>query len=101
MLDKKYLTSVPVASVVGQTGNITTAQVATALTDAGYKLTDTTYELATTTSNGLMSATDKTKLNGIAENANNYTLPTASSDTKGGIKVGATLSISGEVLDLK
>ena len=101
VLDKKYLTSVPVASVVGQTGNITTAQVATALTDAGYKLTDTTYELATTTSNGLMSATDKTKLNGIAENANNYTLPTASSDTKGGIKVGTTLSISGEVLNLK
>lgn len=101
VLDKKYLTSVPVASVVGQTGNITTAQVATALTDAGYKLTDTTYELATTTSNGLMSATDKTKLDGIAANANNYTLPTASSDTKGGIKVGTTLSISSEVLDLK
>ena len=101
VLDKKYLTSVPVTSVVGQTGNITTAQVATALTDAGYKLTDTTYGLATTTSNGLMSATDKTKLDGIAANANNYTLPTASSSTKGGIKVGATLSISGEVLDLK
>ena len=101
VLDKKYLTSVPVASVVGQTGNITAAQVATALTDAGYKLTDTTYGLATTTSNGLMSATDKTKLNGIAENANNYTLPTASSETKGGIKVGTTLSISGEVLNLK
>ena len=101
VLDKKYLTSVPVTSVVGQTGNITAAQVATALTDAGYKLTDTTYELATTTSNGLMSATDKKKLDGIAENANNYTLPTASSSTKGGIKVGATLSISGEVLNLK
>ena len=101
VLDKKYLTSVPVASVVGQTGNITTAQVATALTDAGYKLTDTTYGLATTTSNGLMSATDKTKLDGIAANANNYTLPTASSTTKGGIKVGTTLSISGEVIDLK
>ena len=101
VLDKKYLTSVPVTSVVGQTGNITAAQVATALTDAGYKLTDTTYELATTTSKGLMSATDKTKLDGIAENANNYTLPTASSTTKGGIKVGTTLSISSEVLDLK
>ena len=169
VLDKKYLTSVPVTSVVGQTGNITAAQVATALTDAGYKLTDTTYELATTTSNGLMSssdkvklnnieegankyihpttagykhipsggssgqilrwgadgtavwgedkdttyspatqssnglmsATDKTKLDGIAANANNYTLPTASSSTKGGIKVGTTLSISGEVLNLK
>ncbi len=101
VLDKKYLTSVPVTSVVGQTGNITAAQVATALTNAGYKLTDTTYKLATTTSNGLMSATDKTKLDGIDANANNYTLPTASSSTKGGIKVGTTLSISGEVIDLK
>lgn len=101
VLDKKYLTSVPVTSVVGQTGNITAAQVATALTNAGYKLTDTTYELATTTSNGLMSATDKTKLDGIAANANNYTLPTASSSTKGGIKVGTTLSIYNAVLDLK
>lgn len=101
VLDKKYLTSVPVASVVGHTGNITAAQVATALTDAGYKLTDTTYGLATQSANGLMSATDKTKLDGIAANANNYTLPTASSSTKGGVKVGTTLSISGEVLDLK
>lgn len=32
-----------VSSVVGQTGAVTTAQIATALTGAGYKLTDTTY----------------------------------------------------------
>lgn len=101
VLSRGYITSVPVTSVVGQTGNITAAQVATALTDAGYKLTDTTYGLATNASNGLMSATDKTKLDGIDANANNYTLPTASSSTRGGIKVGTTLSISGEVLDLK
>lgn len=37
---------------------------------------DTTYGAATTTKNGLMSATDKTKLNGIATNANNYSHPT-------------------------
>ena len=33
--------------------------------------TNTTYSVATTSSNGLMSATDKKKLDGIAENANN------------------------------
>lgn len=31
--------------------------------------------MATTSANGLMSSADKTKLNGIAENANNYTHP--------------------------
>lgn len=36
---------------------------------------DTTYSPATTTSNGLMSSSDKTKLNGIATGANKYTHP--------------------------
>ena len=36
---------------------------------------DTMYGVATTSANGLMSASDKTKLNGIANNANNYTHP--------------------------
>lgn len=36
---------------------------------------------------------EKNKLNGIEENANNYSLPIASSNTLGGIKVGSGLSI--------
>ena len=56
------------------------------------------YAEASTSSAGLMSASDKTKLNSIASNANNYTLPTASSTTLGGIKVGSNLSISNGVL---
>ena len=36
---------------------------------------NTTYSIATTTSNGLMSSGDKTKLDGIATGANNYTHP--------------------------
>lgn len=40
----------------------------------------------------------KNKLDGIAANANNYTLPTASSTTLGGVKVGSGLSISNGVL---
>ena len=39
------------------------------------KPTDTTYNDATTSAHGLMTAADKTKLNGIATNANNYTHP--------------------------
>lgn len=37
--------------------------------------TNTTYSDATTSASGLMSAADKTKLNGIAEGANNYVHP--------------------------
>lgn len=37
---------------------------------------------------GLMIAPDKNKLDGIADNANNYSLPTASSTIKGGITLG-------------
>ncbi|MDO4824428.1 MAG: hypothetical protein Q4A08_09705 [Bacteroidales bacterium] len=53
---------------------------------------------ATENSQGLMSAADKKKLNGIEEGANNYVLPTASSSVKGGAKIGAGLSMDGETL---
>lgn len=39
---------------------------------------NTTYTAATTTTDGLMSAADKSKLNGIATGANNYVHPTSS-----------------------
>lgn len=60
--------------------------------------TNTTYSTATTSANGLMSSSDKSKLDGIASGANAYSLPTASSSTLGGIKVGTNLSISNGVL---
>lgn len=41
---------------------------------------------------GVMTASDKSKLDGIANNANNYSLPTASSTTKGGITLGYSQS---------
>ena len=40
--------------------------------------TNTTYNDVTTSEHGLMTAADKTKLDGIATNANNYTHPTSS-----------------------
>ena len=49
-----------------------------------------TEDTATITSNGLMSKEDKVKLNNIAEGANNYSLPPASTETLGGIKVDGT-----------
>ena len=64
--------------------------------DADYKMfvnvpwtdTNTTYSVATQSANGLLSSTDKTKLDGIASGANNYSLPAASSTIRGGIKLG-------------
>ena len=55
----------------------------------------TTYSNATTSADGLMSSADKTKLDGVATSANNYSLPTASTSTLGGIKIGTGLSIDG------
>lgn len=54
----------------------------------------TSLELYSAASNraGLMSGPDKDKLDGIANNANNYSLPTASSTTKGGITLGYSQS---------
>jgi len=58
--------------------------------------TDTTYSAATTSTAGLMSSTDKTKLDGIAASANNYSLPIATASALGGIKIGSGLSINSE-----
>ena len=53
---------------------------------------NTTYPVATTSANGLMSSSDKTKLDGIAANANNYTLPNASTSTRGGVLQGVAVA---------
>ena len=54
--------------------------------------TNTTYSAATASSDGLMSAADKVKLDGIVAGANKYTLPAASADTLGGVRIGYTES---------
>lgn len=64
----------------GTTGTITTQD------------TNTTYSNATTSTSGLMSSSDKTKLDGIAIGANNYSLPTASSSTLGGVKTTSSVT---------
>ena len=73
-----------------------TAVAKSDITGLGIPAQDTTYSAATTSTAGLMSATDKAKLDGIAEGANNYTytLPNATSSTLGGVKVGTNISVS-------
>lgn len=53
---------------------------------------NTTYSVASDSSNGLMSSTDKSKLDNIAENANNYTLPNASTSTRGGVLMATAVT---------
>lgn len=74
----------------GTTGTLTTQD------------TNTTYNAATQSAAGLMSANDKKKLDGIAANANNYTytLPNASSSTLGGVKVGSNITVSSGTISL-
>jgi hypothetical protein len=47
-----------------------------------------------------MSKADKTKLNNIAYNANNYSLPTASTSTRGGIKIGYSQTANNRAVQL-
>ena len=72
------------------------------------KFTDTTYSNATTSTDGLMSSSDKTKLNGIAAGATKTTVDSALSSTStnpvqnkviyGAISSKADLDTSGKVL---
>jgi hypothetical protein len=78
----QVLTNVPagavftdtVTTINGKTGAITKADIVALGIPA--QDTNTTYSDATTSAAGLMSAADKTKLDGIETGANNYTHPT-------------------------
>ena len=61
---------------------------------------DTTYGAATTSASGLMSAADKTKLDGIDSEANKYSLPEATSSVLGGVKVGSNISVSSGAISI-
>lgn len=61
---------------------------------------DTTYAVATTSANGLMSSAMVTKLNGVATNANNYSLPTATGSVLGGVKTGSNITNSSGTISL-
>lgn len=80
--------------------SITTAGDNITITGGTISSANTTYSAVTTTTSGLMTAADKIKLNGIATSANNYALPTAAVGTKGGVRVGSGLSMSGETLSV-
>ena len=60
----------------------------------GSAFASTRLPIASSTGAGLMSTTDKTKLNGIEAGANKYVLPAASASAIGGVKVNNTVNSS-------
>lgn len=70
-------------------GSVTTAKLA-AKAVTKEKIADgvipTVPGKASTSADGLMSKEDKSKLDGVASGANNYTLPAASTSALGGVK---------------
>lgn len=84
---------------IDQTINSVNIDTSTKNINTGHVLvTHSIISSATSTDAGIMTSADKNKLDNIAENANNYSLPTASATVLGGIKVGSNLSISSGVL---
>lgn len=74
---------------VDEQGHVTAAQLVSKqdIVDLGIPAQDTTYAAATTSKDGLMSSTDKTKLDGIEEGANHYTHPSYTQKSSGLYKV--------------
>lgn len=71
-----YITGIAVSGTSTKTITLTQRDGGTITTTFTDIDTNTTYANATTTVSGLMSSTDKTKLDGIATGANNYSHPT-------------------------
>lgn len=102
--DKKKFDSVPntvLSSISFRTGDASNlsigAQTATYNTATGvYKSSERVIGMPVVsgTQAGIMIASDKTKLDGIAEGANAYTLPAATAQTLGGVKIGSNISLA-------
>lgn len=102
--DKKKFDSVPntvLSSISFRTGNASNlsigAQTATYNTVTGvYKSTESVIVMPVVsgTQAGIMIASDKTKLDSIAEGANAYTLPAATTQVLGGVKIGNNISLA-------
>ena len=65
-----------------------TLGTAAAANTTDFASADHGHTAATQSDAGFMSSADKTKLDGIAASANNYSLPAGSSSTRGGFKIG-------------
>lgn len=77
-------------------------------TDITYRYTGSSWiaisansiPIATSDTDGKMSAAMAAKLNGISEGANNYTLPAATASVLGGVKIGSNININSDVISV-
>lgn len=77
-------------------------------TDITYRYTGSSWiaisansiPIATSGTDGKMSAAMAAKLNGISEGANNYTLPAATASVLGGVKIGSNININSDVISV-
>lgn len=77
-------------------------------TDITYRYTGSSWiaisansiPIATSDTDGKMSAAMAAKLNGISGGANNYTLPAATASVLGGVKIGSNININSDVISV-
>lgn len=89
-LDNYLTTSNLAVEVYNDTENEIYIELSSGITSFGGVM----LPIASPTTAGLMSTTDKTKLNGIEAGANKYVLPAASATAIGGVKVNNTVNSS-------
>lgn len=78
-------------------------------TDITYRYTGSSWiaisansiPIATSDTDGKMSAAMAAKLNGISAGANKYTLPAATASVLGGVKIGSNINIDSDVISVK
>lgn len=75
-------------TISGTTWDYRGSSLVLAVSVADGNTTSNFMPTASSSKDGAMSRTDKAKLDGIAPNANNYSLPLAANGTRGGIKLG-------------
>ena len=89
-----YKVTVDSLGHVSGTSNVTKSDI----TALGIPAQDTTYVAATQSANGLMSASDKKKIDSVESGANKYILPPALPGLLGGVKVGNNITLKeGEI----
>ena len=86
-VDGLYISDGTASAMYGPTQIVSDGHALDFPTSSGTLALDTE---ATTSAKGLMSASDKSKLDGIAAGANKYTLPTATASALGGVKSSTT-----------
>lgn len=78
------------------TGTVTAVNVASPLSTSGGNAPTISIAASSASTSGTMSTAQFNKLAGIADNANNYSLPVATASVLGGVKAGTNITIGAD-----